>query len=867
MAGYEVDPARLAASGKTVGAQGDALITALDALDAALTGSGLMCGTDEAGLAFFMDYQKGGQAVISAAESAVNAFRNVGYGVQMSAHNYSVSDSVSTVGGGRESIPVPTAPTKYSASGVPGQSGPEIPEPSLWSLVRQFVSANWPNGNPETMRAVAGGWRALGTAVSTASGDAGDCLGSVSGHDIPELANITDALNTLTSGTSDLAGKCNSIAEKLDSFAGEVESSQDAVRDLLHRLSASGILSELGSIFTGHNPMDDVRKIGHDISEILHTLSRELDAAASGFQMLIDGMDGLVCKFEEWDRKEFTKFFGDRVGNVLADGVNAYADIEEGVAKSVLELGESIPAMLAHPVDTVKGILELDKDLLDVTTPLGAIDGNYDKARQHLLDTVKGVVDAKDWSSDRPLVGLGDNVGNIAQVLIPGVGEAKAGVTVGKIGEEGAQAARIEGTAAKGGLEALGKTSGEQIAGGAGKIGKDLDGLGTRPMDVPKAEPAARPPEPGPAPSAKPGEGAAAGNTGAGKAPVDAGTRPAGESAPPASHSGATPAGEPAASPHGSGADAHPGAAPHAPGTEPATSPHGVGEPAAAPHGDAHAPAPAQASAGGGTSSAATHEASSAGGAAPHEAPAPREMAEAHSGGHGGGSHGGIDHGGGHGDSGGHGGDQPADARGDVGDHGLQPRHEVPVEGHDYGYSPSNAFEHSMDREAEIARLHEGGVPPSVTDGYEPLAGHTEEQFKHEFTVTDEGGRVRWDWDGQAPNNGFAGPPSISDHIPPGHELDRLGSNQGGFMADEGAPLSTRAMPPGVANDYHTFEGTGRPIPAGLNWEVQYGPAKEAFGQPGGANQWAVIDRGTGDPVSVDELIRRRLIRETTPRR
>jgi hypothetical protein len=757
VAGYEVDPARLAASGKSVGAQGDALITALGALDAALTDSGLMCGTDEAGMAFFIDYRKGGQAVISAAELAVNAFRNVGYGVEVSAHNYAVSDAASTVGGGRESIPVPTEPAKYSGSGVPGQSGPEIPEPSLWSLVQQFVSASWPNGNPETMRAVAGGWRALGTAISTASGDTGDCLGSMSGHDIPELAKITDALNTLTGGTSDLAGKCNSIAEKLDSFAGEVQSSQDAIRDLLHRLSASGILSELGKIFTGHNPIDDLKKIGHDISEILHTLSRELDAAASGFQLLIDGMDGLVRKFEEWDRREFTRFFGDQVGNMLANEVSAYADIEEGVAKSVLEVGQSIPTMLAHPVDTVKGILELDKDAVEFLNPLGPMldPEGQKKAGEHLLGAVKGVVDYKDWSSDRPLVGLGDNIGNVAQVLIPGVGETKAGVTAGKIGEEGAQAARVEGAAAREGLKALGETSGKEIAGQAGKIGKDLDGLGGKPMEVPKAEPAVRPQESGPAPGAKPADGgAAAGNTGAGKAPVDAGARPAGESVPAS---------------HGGGGD--------------------------------------------------------------------------------------------------HGTDAPASAHGDVGDHGVQPKNDVPVEGHDYGYSPSNAFEHSMDREAEVARLHEGGVPPSVTDGYEPLAGRTEEQFKHEFTLTDDGGRVRWDWDGQAPNNGFAGSPTVTDAIPQGHELDRLGSNNGGFMADEGAPLSSRAMPPGVANDYHTFEGTGRPIPDGLNWEVQHGPAKEAFGQPGGANQWAVIDRETGDPVSVQELIRHRLIREITPRR
>ncbi|KRQ27775.1 hypothetical protein BKG80_14520 [Mycobacteroides chelonae] len=222
---------------------------------------------------------------------------------------------------------------------------------------------------------------------------------------------------------------------------------------------------------------------------------------------------------------------------------------------------------------------------------------------------------------------------------------------------------------------------------------------------------------------------------------------------------------------------------------------------------------------------------------------------------------------------------QPAASGEHTGDHSGSPaapnvsEHPVPqpakapaVEGQDYGLSPQHAFELMQNPADDVARLHEGGVPSTVTDGYDPLAGRTIDQFEHEFTVSGRDGNPRWDWDGQAPNNGFAGLPTITDRIPQGYQLDRLGSNGGGFMADEGAPLATRAMPPGVANQYHTFEGTGKSIPDGLDWEVHYGPAKSAFGQPGGANQWAVIDRATGDPVSVDQLLKNRLIRETTGR-
>jgi len=112
-------------------------------------------------------------------------------------------------------------------------------------------------------------------------------------------------------------GQCQSLAASLDSFAG----------------SRSRIASwQLCT--SGHNPLDDLKQIGHDISAILHTLSRELDAFASAFQLLIDGMDGVIREFEVWDRKEFTHFFGDQVGNAMANGLNSYLDVEEGVAKS-----------------------------------------------------------------------------------------------------------------------------------------------------------------------------------------------------------------------------------------------------------------------------------------------------------------------------------------------------------------------------------------------------------------------------------------------------------------------------------------------------------------------------------------------------
>lgn len=187
------------------------------------------------------------------------------------------------------------------------------------------------------------------------------------------------------------------------------------------------------------------------------------------------------------------------------------------------------------------------------------------------------------------------------------------------------------------------------------------------------------------------------------------------------------------------------------------------------------------------------------------------------------------------------------------------------VPGVDYSLPAADALHVLEHPGAEVERLVDGGVPQNVLDGYEPLAGRTLEEFEREFTIKGPGGETRWDWDVQAPNNGFAGEPMTTDRIPSNLRLDRLGPNGGGFLSPEGIPLPERATPPGLAAQYHVFEGTGEPVPPGKNWEVQFGPAKDAFGQPGGGEQWVVIDKATGLPVPVDDLKDDGMLSEPNP--
>jgi hypothetical protein len=797
-----VDPTALNSAGASVGAESNAVTNAISTLTAALSGHESGFGHDAAAFVFSRSYTNAANALLHSAASAVNASRRTGQGIQMSAYNYGTANAHSTVGGGESPVAKPSDPGKFSAPGVPSVFGGAIAAPIGWGIVEAFVGGVWPDGDPAQMRATATAWRTFGSSISGGSGAmtaAGTTLG---GFQIPEAPQMQKAANDISGGLTNIDNQAQALAGQIDSFATTVENAQNAICDLLHQLSPSGILSTIGGMFEGHNPIEKIKQIAHDIDTVLNNMKREANAMDQAVSQGINDLDGLTNKLEAWANKEFVAVFGQEVGGALGADFTALADITEGGFKFVAQTAEGLEQLdptrfLYAPEGAGKAWLNTGKTLGEmalVGDPLTAPFALANPAiRNDVMNLGKSMLDVEDFKNGHPLRGLAYDAAQVGSLIIPGVGEAApaadaagGAARVGAAGAEtearvGGTVARDAGAVARGGAAAAGA---EEVAGRAGNIAKDLDKIG-----VPEAAP---------------------GPTTAGKAPVEV-PAPKPEAAP-APKPDAAPVPKPEATP-----------APH---TE-APPPH-TAEPTAP--SETHTPAQAE------------HSPAEHGGSSDHHTGGPSESP--------------------------HTSDGPTDNHPSPPDtgHNPPPPTSAPVAGHDYGFPPDSAFEHARNPADEVARLHEGGVPPSVTDGYDPLAGRTEAEFKHDFTTVDGKGRLQWDWDGQAPNNGFDGPPSVSDRIPAGHQLDRLGSNGGGFMADEGAPLSTRAMPPGLANDYHTFVGTGRPIPDGLNWKVEYGPAKEAFGQPGGAHQWAVIDMVTGRPVPVEELIRKRLIRETTER-
>lgn len=486
-----MDPAALAAIGTSVAGEGDAIAAAVGSLDSSLSGAGALFGHDAAGLMFSQGYTSSGKALLDAAASAVNAGRRVGFGIQTSAANYGHANASSTVGGGTSAVPVPAAPAGFSAPGMPPPLGSGVAAPLGWSLVEAFVGDVWPDGNPGEMRAAAGAWRSFATTIGGLAGQveaAGPGLGA---QQIPESGQMTDALGKISGGLTQIAAEAQKLATSVDGFAGTVEATQNAVRNLLHQLSPSGVLETIGGIFTGHNPMDEIRKIADEIKTVLNNMKREADAMTQLFNQGINELDSATNSLEAWATKEFTSVLGQDVGGALAFEFNALVDGSEGAFKFVAETAQGIGQLdptrfLYDPSGAAKTWEGLGETAAVLTNP-ALLAQKIASDPQGALDTVKGVVDWKDVEAGHPFRALGYDVAQVGSFLIPGAGEADAAADGAGIA---GRAASAEERAAAGAVrEGVAGAASESVATQAGRVAKDLDGIKVPESSAPGAAP------------------------------------------------------------------------------------------------------------------------------------------------------------------------------------------------------------------------------------------------------------------------------------------------------------------------------------------------------------------------------------------
>lgn len=856
-----VEPEVLAGAGVSISDVGDELAAALSTLAASLP-NGAMAGHDRAGLVFGQAYRQAAQALMDAGAEAVSGGRQVGFGVQISATNYSHADASSTIGGGATPLAAPTAPGKFDAPSVPSPFGGGVAEPFLWSMVEMLVGDVWPNGDPAQLRAAGSAWSAFARALSGIGGQLEGPSATISGQQIPEGSAIAKDLSDLKQGLSDIATECVKLGVQIFEFAADVEAAQNAIRDLLSRLSPAGIFDGIQAIFSG-DALEELKEIAEDIRTVLDNLGRQADARQQSMQGLMQMIDDAVVSLQDKARKEFTDVLGEDVGNAVATAFDIQTNVGEAPIKlglqTVAGLQQLNPMRFAHDFEGAKETWSAVADTFKYADPMGiALDplGAFD----HYKGQLEGLAHVEDWSTDRPGLGPAMVASEIGSVLIPG-GAATRGTRAVADAADAAEGAAPAVRAAGVLDNAAADTS--AIAGRAGSISEKLDNLGN---NIPKVEAPSGPAIP---PSLTESPSAPRVPEAPGPRVPDAPT-PHGPGSPTPHGPDSTPVDRSPTAPHSSTPTSAPAHADAGPGDAPRTGTPPIGAvpesrvPAAVEAPSApHQPAPTTPASSVPTNAAppvaghlpeaapsAAHAPSSTTPDAPAhpdprgpEASSPHSQTEPSAGTTSDGPH--------------H--DQPSHPHGDTQDLGDQ------QPGHDPGTAHSNDDElrdmRPWDRErVDLAinpgelqqHLLDGGCPPeiaaSAADG--PHAGMTPDELLAKHWDSEH---HRWNWPLE---NGFKdGEWTVGDRIPSDARLDRIGAvseRTGDFMAAEGDSYPSRALAPGSSGDYNVFEGTDKPLPPG--WEARYGEVGEAFDQPGGGTQWVVVDE-FGDTVLIDTLV------------
>ncbi len=529
-----VDATALDGAGASMVSVGDALAAAIETLTLIF---GANTGQDAAGVLFARAYQTGAKDALTAAATAVNDSRRIGFLIEMSAVNYSRAEAASTLGGGTPVVPLPPEPGPFDAPGAPSTLGPGVGEPTLWPLVEVFVCSVWPNGDPVALRAAADSWRSLAAVFEAVNEWLAQPQSAIGEQVMPEGGHITAALTGLGVKCATVTDKCEHLGQELDGFADDVQRTQDAIRDLLHRLATpSGWWHEIVTVLEG-DALKDITEAARDIRAVLDNMKREADARRGVLQLGLGWLDSAVVAIEGWGRKELTHFLGEEVGNPLATVFDTFVNVNEGVFKDAVGMEQGLeqmaePKLLLDP----DGGADEARNLFKTGALWYLVDAREAAEADHAV--VKQLLHLDDWRRDRPGLGAGENLLDIATLFIPGGGEANAGVR----GAEGAAAAS-RGLAKVGDL---GRATGAM--GGMGKTASDitrsLDGLGRdvaktavpAPGGRPAALPPAKPGEPpagaphGPVEPKPPAEPPAAEPGGAGDSGAGAGGRPSGPS-------------------------------------------------------------------------------------------------------------------------------------------------------------------------------------------------------------------------------------------------------------------------------------------------------------------------------------------------
>ena len=97
-------------AGSEVVTAAEGLASVISTLIAALSGCAGMAGDDPAGAALGHSYDSSASKLVDAMAATRNRLCGIGFGVRMSAHNYSLAEAMSNIGGSGNPLPTPPSP-------------------------------------------------------------------------------------------------------------------------------------------------------------------------------------------------------------------------------------------------------------------------------------------------------------------------------------------------------------------------------------------------------------------------------------------------------------------------------------------------------------------------------------------------------------------------------------------------------------------------------------------------------------------------------------------------------------------------------------------------------------------------------------
>lgn len=422
----EVEPQALIDAGKQVGSLGVQLGALSDAMGQVLA-SGIASGADPAGLNFGISYGRQADQFGQYLAQAANAFKNVGLMLEATGYNYQHADQASAAGGSGPSGSVSGEPAETTAGDAPyGPNGSIVTPPTKYHLITPFirlipafgmaagVAMTWPSGNSGMMNVTAAQWRNIGQGLKVFESALSGAKAAVGAQDIPEGATIATALSDLGSGTTTLAGVADGLATSISDFAAGVLETQDAIRDLLDRISLDGLWDTVTGFLSGDGDRV-LREIADDVSTVLENFQNQVKGVLGLLEELATLLGEAADAFQKWIRPVLVETFGEDAGNALADGITLFTDIQVGGATGLIALVSGTVA-LADP-DTWKGIA--DTALMVAKDP-------------SLIDDVLKQMGSEfialdQWQGDNPGRGFGEAAVNVASLFVPGGAFAKGG--------------------------------------------------------------------------------------------------------------------------------------------------------------------------------------------------------------------------------------------------------------------------------------------------------------------------------------------------------------------------------------------------------------------------------------------------------